>query len=130
MATIAVDWPDRFLDGRDLGQRDVVLVFTHDSKFDQPALAAAVRSGAGYVGALGSRRTQQERRARLREAGLAEVELDRIAAPCGLDIGARMPSETAISILAEVIADRAGRTGEPLAETSGSIHSTRDGTGG
>jgi xanthine dehydrogenase accessory factor len=122
VAEIAVDWPDRYLAGRELGPRDAVMVFTHDPKFDEPALIAALRSGAGYVGALGSRRTHRERLARLREAGLDEADLDRIFAPCGLDIGARTPAETAISILAEVIATRSGRGGESLSDTSASIH--------
>jgi xanthine dehydrogenase accessory factor len=123
VADVVVDWPDRHLAGRELGPRDVVLVFTHDPKFDEPALTAALNSGAGYIGALGSRRTHRERLARLRDAGVDEVLLERVSAPCGLDIGARTPAETAISILAEVIATRAGRAGERLSETGGSIHS-------
>jgi xanthine dehydrogenase accessory factor len=123
VAEVAVDWPDRHLAGRELGPRDAVLVFTHDPKFDEPALLAALQSGAGYIGALGSRRTHRERVERLRDAGVDEAQLARISSPCGLDIGARTPGETAISILAEVIAKRAGRAGEPLSDTSGSIHS-------
>jgi xanthine dehydrogenase accessory factor len=121
-AEVVVDWPDRYMQGRALGPRDVVLVFTHDPKFDEPALIAALGSGAGYVGALGSRRTQEKRIERLRNAGLADEEIARIHAPCGLDLGARTPSETAVSVLAEVIAVRASRTGESLRETSGPIH--------
>jgi len=121
-AEVVVEWPDRYLDGQELGPRDVVLVFTHDPKFDEPALTAALDTGAGYVGALGSRRTQERRVERLRDAGLEEGSIARINAPCGLDVGARTPSETAISILAEVIAVRTGRTGESLRETSGPIH--------
>jgi xanthine dehydrogenase accessory factor len=121
-ADVVVDWPDRYLRGQELGPRDVVLVFTHDPKFDEPALTAALASGAGYVGALGSRRTQERRVERLRDLGLDEQSIARIHAPCGLDVGARTPSETAISILAEVIAVRTGRTGESLRETSGPIH--------
>jgi xanthine dehydrogenase accessory factor len=121
-AEVVIDWPDRYLEGQELGPRDVVLVFTHDPKFDQPALAAALASGAGYVGALGSRRTQSRRVERLRDAGLDEESIARIHAPCGLDVGARTPSETAVSILAEVIAVRTGRTGERLRDTSGPIH--------
>jgi xanthine dehydrogenase accessory factor len=100
----------------------VILVFTHDPKFDEPALTAALATDAGYVGALGSRRTQQRRAERLRDTGLDERSIARIHAPCGLDVGARTPSETAISILAEVIAVRTGRTGASLRETSGPIH--------
>lgn len=121
-AEVVVDWPDRYLDGRELGPRDVVLVFTHDAKFDEPALIAALATDAGYVGALGSRQTQERRIERLREAGLGEDAIARIHAPCGLDVGARTPPETVVSILAEVIAVRAGRSGEPLSETSGPIH--------
>ena len=123
VAEVAVDWPDRHMAHRQLGPRDVVLVFTHDPKFDEPALISALQSGAGYIGALGSRRTHQQRLARLREAGLDATQLARIAAPCGLDIGARTPAETAISILAEIIANRTGRAADPLSQTSGSIHS-------
>jgi xanthine dehydrogenase accessory factor len=119
---VAVDWPDRHMASRELGTRDVVLVFTHDPKFDEPALLAALRSGAGYIGALGSRRTHRERLERLRAAGVSEADLARISAPCGLDIGARTPAETAVSIFAEIIALRTGRPGQRLARTSGSIH--------
>jgi len=122
VAEVAVDWPDRYLAGRRLGPRDAVLVFTHDPKFDEPALIAALGTDAGYIGALGSRRTHRERMSRLREAGLEETQLERIAAPCGLDIGARTPAETAVSILAEMISRRSGRAGAPLSETSSSIH--------
>ena len=121
-AEVVVDWPDRYMEGQELGPRDVVLVFTHDAKFDEPALIATLATGAGYVGALGSRRTQDRRVERLREAGLDEQAIERIHAPCGLDVGARTPVETAVSILAEVIAVRTGRSGESLRETSGPIH--------
>jgi xanthine dehydrogenase accessory factor len=119
-ADVVVEWPDRYLARRRLGQRDVVLVFTHDPKFDQPALALA--SGAGYVGALGSHRTQEQRMRRLREAGRNEQEIERISAPCGLDIGARTLEETAVSILVEVIAKRTGRKGGSLASSGEPIH--------
>ena len=122
VAEVVVDWPDRYLEGRELGPRDVVLVFTHDAKFDEPALISTLATGAGYVGALGSRRTQERRVERLREAGLDDEAIARIHAPCGLDVGARTPVETAVSILAEVIAVRAGRGGESLRDTSGPIH--------
>lgn len=121
-AEVVVDWPDRYLSGRRLGLRDAILVFTHDPKFDQPALTAALASGAGYVGALGSRRTQAERAERLRRAGVPAEEIARIQAPCGLDVGARTPAETAVSILAEVIAVRTGRSGISLRASSGPIH--------
>lgn len=125
VADVVVDWPARHLAGRTLGPRDVVLVFTHDPKFDEPALVAALASGAGYVGALGSRRTHALRVERLRDAGVDDEEIERIHAPCGLDIGARTPSETAISVLAEVIAHRTRRGGAPLSETAGPIHEPR-----
>lgn len=122
VAEVAVDWPDRYLATQQLGERDVVLVFTHDSKFDEPALIAGLESGAGYIGALGSRQTHEERLERLRARGMSEQTLSRISAPCGLDIGARTPAETAISVLAEILALRAHRSGERLAETGGPIH--------
>jgi xanthine dehydrogenase accessory factor len=121
-AEVVVDWPDRHMATRELGPRDVVLVFTHDRKFDEPALIAALDTGAGYIGALGSRRTQRERVERLREAGVGDDGIARIHAPCGLDIGARTPAETVISILAEVVAVRTSRSGESLQATSGPIH--------
>lgn len=121
-AEVVVDWPDRYLSGHPLGPRDVVLVFTHDPKFDQPALTSALASEAGYIGALGSRRTHAQRVERLREAGVDEADIERIHAPCGLDIGARTPTETAISILAEVITVRTRRSGVSLSESSGPIH--------
>src|SRR5215204_1257674 len=121
-AEVVIDWPDHYLQGQELGPRDVVLVFTHDPKFDEPALTAALASGAGYVGALGSRRTHALRVERLRKAGVPEAEIERIAAPCGLDIGARTPEQTAISVLGEIIARHTGRTGESLRDTGGPIH--------
>ena len=122
VAEVVVAWPDDFLDERELSPRDAVLVFTHDPKFDEPALVAAVRSGAGYIGALGSRRTHEDRTERLREAGLSEDDLSRINSPCGLDVGARTPAETAIAVLGEILACRSGRRGGRLAEASGPIH--------
>jgi xanthine dehydrogenase accessory factor len=121
-AEVVVDWPDRHLASRALGPRDAVLVFTHDPKFDEPALLAALGSEAGYIGALGSRRTHADRTQRLRAAGVGENELGRISSPCGLDVGARTPAETAIAVLGEILALRAGRAGGRLAEASGPIH--------
>jgi xanthine dehydrogenase accessory factor len=115
---VVADWPDRHLADTQFGEHDAILVFTHDQKFDEPALLSAVRTGAGYIGALGSRRTHEDRRRRLREAGMTEAQLDRIAGPCGLDIGASTPAETAISVLGEIIALRAGRSGGRLADGS------------
>jgi xanthine dehydrogenase accessory factor len=99
-----------------------IVVLTHDEKFDEPALTAALESEAFYIGALGSRRTTERRRERLLEAGVAEAELDRIMGPCGLDIGADTQAETALSILAEILAVRAGRKGGPLRESKQRIH--------
>jgi xanthine dehydrogenase accessory factor len=125
-AEVVVSWPDAYLAGTELGPRDAVLVFTHDAKFDEPALAGAVGTRAGYIGALGSRRTHEDRTQRLREGGLSDEDLRRINSPCGLDIGARTPSETAIAVLGEILALRAGRAGGRLAEASGPIHSRTD----
>jgi xanthine dehydrogenase accessory factor len=99
-----------------------VVIVTHDPKFDEPAIGSALESDAGYIGALGSRQTQDERRARLLEAGLEEAALARVAAPCGLDIGGRTADETAISIIAEIIADRHERDGGRLGTARGPIH--------
>lgn len=124
MADLVVnDWPDRYLAsvGAALGPRDAVCVLTHDAKFDVPALAAAVGTGVGYLGAMGSRRTHSERVERLRQAGLTEAEIARIRSPIGLDLGGRTPEETAVSICAEIIADRTGRTSGPLRAGTGPI---------
>jgi xanthine dehydrogenase accessory factor len=99
-----------------------VVVLTHDDKFDLPALEAALASDAFYIGALGSRRNQQRRRERLLEAGVAEEALERIAGPSGLDIGAASSAETALSMLAEMLATRAGRSGGPLRDSKQRIH--------
>jgi len=122
-AEIVISWPAEYLDGEEIGARDAVLVFTHDPKFDEPALIAALASGAGYVGALGSRRTHADREERLRAAGVAEEALRRISSPCGLDVGARTPAETAIAVLGEILALRSDRRGGRLAEAHGPIHS-------
>jgi xanthine dehydrogenase accessory factor len=117
-------WPDRYLHevGAGLTPRDVVCVLTHDHKFDVPAIVAAMQTQAGYIGAMGSRRTNEGRVARLREAGLTDDEIGRVLSPIGLDIGARTPEETAISICAEVIATRTGRRAASLRDTAGPIH--------
>ena len=122
---IANDWPDRYLAkvGEDLGPRDAVCVLTHDAKFDVPAIVAAVKTGVGYLGAMGSRRTHAARVKRLREAGVDDAGLARVMAPIGLDIGSRTPEETAIAICAEIIAVRTGRTGgASLRDGTGPIH--------
>ncbi len=120
-AEVVVSWPREYLEQADLGPRDAILVFTHDPKFDEPALLGALQTQAGYIGALGSRRTHEDRTERLHAAGAAD--LGRIASPCGLDVGARTPAETAVAVLAEILAMRAGRAGGRLAEADGPIHS-------
>jgi xanthine dehydrogenase accessory factor len=125
-AEVRIGWPQEVMAGVELGGRDAVLVFTHDPKFDEPALLCALATGAGYIGALGSRHTTADRERRLRAAGVSDAELARIHAPCGLDIGSRTAEETAVSVLAEIIAARAQRAAAPLRTTTGPIHS-RDG---
>ena len=113
-------WPDELTADGDTA----VVVLTHEERLDVPALTAALASDAFYVGAIGSRRTQAKRRERLLEAGLTKEQLERLAGPAGLDVGAHTPAETAVSILAEVLAVRAGRAGGRLVERSGPIHAT------
>ena len=100
----------------------MIAVLTHDPKFDVPLLEVALRSPAGYIGAMGSRRTHDDRLARLREVGLGEQDLARLRSPIGLDLGARTPEETAVSIAAEIVQHRWGGSGRPLGETEGAIH--------
>jgi len=119
---VVVDWPHRFLAATDVDARTVICVLTHDPKFDVPLLEVALRTPAGYIGAMGSRRTHDDRLARLREVGLGEDELSRLRSPIGLDLGARTPEETAVSIAAELIQLRWGGTGSPLTATEGRIH--------
>ena len=119
---VVVDWPNRWLDGAEVDERTVICVLTHDPKFDVPALQVALRTPAAYIGAMGSRRTHEDRMVRLRAAGLTEKELARLHSPIGLDIGARTPEETAVSILAEVVRERWGGSTRPLAEAEGPIH--------
>lgn len=117
-AEVVVEWPHRYLGSQAeaglLDRRTVVCVLTHDPKFDLPLLTAALRMPVAYVGAMGSRRTHEERLTRLREAGLGDHELGRLHSPIGLDLGARTPHETALSIAAEIVGDRHGGTGAPL----------------
>ena len=131
---VVVDWPHRYLnaeveEGR-IDRRTVITVLTHDPKFDVPLLEVALRlPEVAYIGAMGSRRTHDDRLERLREAGLTPEEIDRLSSPIGLDLGARTPEETAISIAAEIIAGRWGGSGERLAGTEGRIHHERSGIG-
>jgi xanthine dehydrogenase accessory factor len=124
---VVVDWPHRYLAaelaaGR-IDARTVICVLTHDPKFDVPLLEVALRlPEVAYVGAMGSRRTHDDRLRRLREAGLTDSELARLASPIGLDLGARTPEETAVSIAAEIIALRWGGAGDRLSKQSGPIH--------
>jgi len=121
---VANDWPDRYLEkvADRLGPRDAVCVLTHDAKFDVPAIVAATGTRVGYIGAMGSRRTHATRMERLREAGLGDDALARVMAPIGIDIGARTPEETAISICAEIIAHRRAVAVPNLRDGQGPIH--------
>ena len=119
---ILVAWPEDVLTQVRPDHTTAIVVLTHDDKFDVPMLAGALDSDAFYVGALGSRRNQERRRERLLEAGVDEAALERISGPAGLDIGAHTPAETALSILAEILAIRVGRDGGRLKESTGRIH--------
>ena len=122
---VVVDWPHRLLEriGDRLTARDAVCVLTHDHKFDVPAIIAALATGAGYIGAMGSRRTCAERLDRLAEAGAdMDAVASRLHAPIGLDLGGRTPEETAIAICAEIIAARTGRVAASLGSTTGPLH--------
>ncbi|GAA4590636.1 xanthine dehydrogenase accessory factor [Actinoplanes octamycinicus] len=125
---VVVDWPHRYLaaeaEAGRIDDRTVLCVLTHDPKFDVPTLELALRLDVGYVGAMGSRRTHEDRLARLREAGLTEPELDRLCSPIGLDLGAHSPEETAVSIAAEIVALRRGGSGQRLSRTGGPVHKT------
>jgi xanthine dehydrogenase accessory factor len=119
---LLVEWPEQVLERIPVDEKTAVVVLTHEERFDVPALAGALRSDAFYVGAIGSRRTQEHRRERLLEEGLSQEDLERLSGPTGLDLGAETPGETAISILAEILAVRAGRPGGRLRDASGRIH--------
>ncbi|WP_084956692.1 XdhC family protein [Thermoactinospora rubra] len=119
---VVVKWPHDYLSSVKVDERTAICVLTHDPKFDVPLLEVALRTPAGYVGAMGSRRTHEDRLKRLREAGLSEEELSRLRSPIGLDLGARTPEETAVSIAAELIQTRWGGSGRPLTDTDGRIH--------
>ena len=127
---VVVEWPDTFLKTAEVDKRSVICVLTHDPKFDVPVLVAALKTPAGYIGAMGSRRTHDNRTARLKEEGVSEEDLARISSPIGLDVGARTPEETAVAIAAEIIALRTGHSGGRLAERSGPIHAPEPDTVG
>ncbi|MEU7039217.1 XdhC/CoxI family protein [Streptomyces sp. NPDC046237] len=119
---IVVDWPHRYLESTEVDGRTVLCVLTHDAKFDVPLLEAALKLPVAYVGAMGSRRTHEDRNKRLREVGVTELELARLRSPIGLDLGARTPEETAVSIAAEIVAGRRGGTGVSLTGAHTPIH--------
>jgi len=115
---LVVGWPDEVAEEIGLGPEDAVAVLTHDVKFDEPAIVEALRRQCRYVGAVGSRKTQGDRRERLRAAGVGEAELARLRGPIGLDLGGRAPAETALAIIAEVVASRYGGSGVPMREAA------------
>ncbi len=118
-------WPHTYLESTEVDARTVICVLTHDPQFDVPLLVAALSTPAAYIGVMGSRRTHHDRLARLRAAGVDEAHLERLASPVGLDLGARTPEETAVSIAAEIIQHRWGGTGRPLGDLTGAIHRDR-----
>ncbi|MCB5168791.1 XdhC family protein [Streptomyces bambusae] len=119
---IVVDWPHRYLESTPVDGRTVLCVLTHDAKFDVPLLELALRLPVAYVGAMGSRRTHEDRNERLRQVGVTELELARLRSPIGLDLGARSPEETALSIAAEIVANRRGGSGASLTGAHTPIH--------
>jgi xanthine dehydrogenase accessory factor len=123
---LIVEWPEEALARVAPDHQTAIVVLTHDDKFDEPALKGALETEAFYIGALGSRRNQERRRERLLEAGVSDGALERISGPCGLDIGADTQEETALSILAEILAVRAQREGGPLKSAKKRIHASVD----
>ncbi|MFJ2155334.1 XdhC family protein [Streptomyces sp. NPDC087856] len=119
---IVVEWPHKYLGRTDVDARTVLCVLTHDAKFDVPLLHLALRLPVAYVGAMGSRRTHLDRNDRLRQVGVTEMELARLRSPIGLDLGARTPEETALSIAAEIVANRRGGSGISLTGAHTPIH--------
>jgi len=119
---VVCDWPHRYLETTEVDARTVLCVLTHDPKFDVPLLQVALRTPAAYIGAMGSRRTHDDRLRRLREVGMGESELARLHSPIGLDLGARTAEETAVSIAAEIVQHHWGGSGRPLGATEGTIH--------
>jgi xanthine dehydrogenase accessory factor len=121
---VIIDWPHRYLPTIEVDESTVICVLTHDPKFDVPVLEIALRTKAGYIGAMGSRRTHEDRLVRLKEVGMTETELAKLKSPIGLDLGGRTPEETAISIAAEIISNQVGGTNQPLTKGTESIHKT------
>ncbi len=113
---IVVAWPDEAFQTLDVGPNDAVAILSHDPKFDEPAIVEATRRGCRYVGAVGSRKTQGDRRVRLAEAGLDPDQIGRLRGPIGLDLGGKDPAETALAIMAEIVAARRGGSGAPMRE--------------
>jgi xanthine dehydrogenase accessory factor len=123
---VVVGWPHEYLERTDVDGRTVLCVLTHDAKFDVPLLKLALRLPVAYVGAMGSRRTHLDRNRRLREVGVTDLELARLRSPIGLDLGARTPEETALSIAAQIVADRRGGSGVSLTGAHTPIHHDGD----
>jgi len=121
---VIVEWPNKLIEkiGQTFGPRDAVCILTHDAKFDVPAIVSALATDVGYIGVMGSRKTHEDRINRLYEVGVDDEGMTRLRSPIGLDIGSRTPEETAISIVAEMIALRTGRSSIALSETKGPIH--------
>jgi xanthine dehydrogenase accessory factor len=119
---VIVAWPHRYLAATEVDERTVVCVLTHDPKFDVPLLEIALRLPLAYLGAMGSRRTNEDRANRLKERGFTDADLDRLHSPIGLDLGGRTPEETAVSVAAEIVAARWGGTGAQLRQVTGPIH--------
>jgi len=119
---IVVQWPHQFLETAPISKRTAIVILTHDPKFDIPILEFALKSPVGYLGAMGSRKTHEKRKQNLREIGITDEEMERIYAPLGLDLGARTPEETAVSIMGQIIALHSGRAGGHLSQAAGRIH--------
>jgi xanthine dehydrogenase accessory factor len=120
---VLVAWPDEVLERAPITERDAIVSLAHDPKFDVPGISAALRSKAGYIGAMGSRGTTARRNEALREKGFGDDDLARIHAPIGLDIGARSPEEIALAVVAEIVKERHGAKGTSLRYGTGPIRS-------
>ena len=124
---IEVAWPDDAFETLDVGPNDAVAILSHDPKFDEPAIVEGVRRGCRYVGAVGSRKTQGDRRVRLAQAGLTEAQIDSVRGPIGLDLGGKDPAETALAIISEIVAARRGGSGMPMRDRLAAANRTGDG---
>lgn len=121
VSDLVVAWPDEAYERLPITRTTSIVILTHDPKFDEPAIVGALKTGAGYIGAVGSRKTNADRRVRLQESGVTDEDLERLHGPIGLDIGGGSPEEMAISILGEIIATRNGRSGGSLRRSKGNI---------